>query len=116
MPQRQQPIKRVLRIEVIIRPVPVKAAFGIPQGIDEIEAELALTRGEATLQRGKSMQRGSGGEQIGKWGFRDREEATLRMRLGQQPIRRAGAHRHLELMEYGDGGSGGWRRAHGKPA
>ena len=60
MPQGQQAVESVFRVEMIVGPVPMKTAFGAPERIDEIEAALANRRGEFPLETGERVERRRG--------------------------------------------------------
>jgi len=55
MSQRQQTVESVFRVKMIVGPVTVKTAFGIPKCVDEIEATFANRRGEFAFETGKRV-------------------------------------------------------------
>src|SRR3954447_1929053 len=89
---------------MIVRPVPVETAGGVPKRVEEIEAALFRRLSERPLETRQRMQRRRGGEQIWNWRLRHREEASLRVHPFVQPIADTARDRHPKLMEQGDRG------------
>src|SRR5687768_5575019 len=111
MAQREQAIEGVLRIQVIVRPVAVKAPLRAPQRIEKIEAQLSHWRGQRSFEAGERMQRGGGGQEVWNRRAGNRHEASFRVDLAEKKLGGCPAQRNSKLVEKGHGCSGGIGRA-----
>ena len=60
MPQGEQGVKRVFRVEMIVGPMAVEAAARVSERIQKIEATLVNLDRQAAVHCGQGMQHGGG--------------------------------------------------------
>jgi hypothetical protein len=111
MPQREQGVEGVFRVEMVVGPVAVESAAGVPERIQKIKAALVNLAWQAAIHRGQGMQHGGGREQVGHRRAGQSEEAALRMRLREQPVAHPLVDGKTKMAEERNRARGGIRRA-----
>src|SRR5688572_16996879 len=105
MAERKQPVKCIFRIQVIIGPVTMKTAFGIPKRVNEIQAAFVNLARNPPLETSKCMQGGARGKKIRDRCARNCHESTLRMRLREDPVTHSAIHGETKMSDQRDSSS-----------
>ena len=78
MAQREQAVIGVFRVEIIVRPVAVEPALGVPECVDEVEAALVDDAGNPALDAAQGVQGRGCGEKVRQRRSGNREEPAFR--------------------------------------
>ena len=88
VPERKQAVKCIFAIQIIIRPMAVETAGGVPEGVHKIQTALGFFLGEPHIQRGQRVEGGGGGEEVRYRCSGYGDEAALRMQADRAAIGR----------------------------
>ena len=107
MAESEQAVVSIFGVEMVVGPMAVKAAFGGPKRVDEIQAAFVQATGDAPFKTGQRMQRGRGGKKIGNRRAWHSEKAALRRGLRENPIADRRVHWKTEMRDERNRASGG---------
>src|SRR5688500_15664948 len=102
MAERKQPIEGIFSIQVVVRPMSMKATVRVPKCVDQVEAAFVDPAWDAALQTGERMQGSARREEIGNGRTWHSDEAALRVSLCQDPVADRVVHGETQVSNQRD--------------